>query len=153
MLAGFAWLRVAGCSRFGWVVWGGLRTYTALATAALASAATRPHPSSQRRQGWPIGRKEKGQSRVWPLNGVERGDYRYVKNPHSLSAMGVKSTQAACRASSASTFALPASSLSRSSCLSNSRCRTSRLVSRPSCSNERANSSRRSSSRLRRVSN
>jgi hypothetical protein len=34
MLAGFAWLRVAGCSRFGWVVWGGLRT-TALATAAL----------------------------------------------------------------------------------------------------------------------
>lgn len=69
MLAGFAWLRVAGCSRFGWVVWGGLRTYTALATAALASAATRPHPSSQRRQGWPIGRKEKGQSRVWPLNG------------------------------------------------------------------------------------
>ena len=35
----------------------------------LDGAATRPHPSSQRRQGWPIGRKEKGQSRVWPLNG------------------------------------------------------------------------------------
>jgi len=48
MLAGFAWLRVAGCSRFGWVVWGGLRTYTALATADLPAL---PRGRIHRRKG------------------------------------------------------------------------------------------------------
>ena len=64
MLAGFAWLRVAGCSRFGWVVWGGLRTYTALATAALPVL---PRGRIHRRNGARAGlsaENKKCQSRV-----------------------------------------------------------------------------------------
>ena len=76
---------------------------------------------------------------------------RAIKSPTAFRPWGEVS-HAASRSSSVSTLAVPASSLSSSSWLSNWRCRVSRSSSRPSCSNGRCSSCRMLFSRRHRTS-